>query len=219
MLVTHRMTRNPITISPDTSFPDAFRTIREQGIRYLPVLDRKARLVGIVTQTDLLQASPSAATTLAVFEMNYLLAHLQVSEVMSQPITVPEDAPLEEAARIMVEKRIGCLPVVREGKLVGIITETDIFKAFVETLGAGDEVLRVTLKVPNRPGELARMTEVIANLGGNLHSVASFRGDSTDHVLIVLRIDGVGEDVLLPALEAMGEEVVHACRPNACFTA
>jgi len=219
MLVTHRMTRDPITVSPDTSFPDAFRTIREQGIRYLPVVDRKGKLVGIVTQTDLLQASPSAATTLAVFELNYLLAHLLVSEVMSQPITVPEDAPLEEAARIIVEKRIGCLPVMRDGELVGIITETDIFKAFVETLGAGDEVLRVTLRVPNRPGELARMAVVIADLGGNLRSVASFRGEDASHVYITFRIDGVEEDALLPALEEMGEEVVHACRPTACVTA
>ena len=138
---------------------------------------------------------------------------------MSQPITVPEDAPLEEAARIMVEKRIGCLPVTRDGELVGIITETDIFKAFVETLGAGDEVLRVTLRVPNRPGELARMAVVIANLGGNLRSVASFRGEDAGHVYITFRIDGVEEAALLPALEEMGEEVVHACRPNACVTA
>jgi acetoin utilization protein AcuB len=213
------MTRDPITISPDTSFPDAFRTIREQGIRYLPVVGRKGQLVGIVTQTDLLQASPSAATTLTVFEMNYLLAHLKVSEVMSRPITVPEDAPLEEAARIMVENRIGCLPVLRDGALIGIITETDIFKAFVETLGAGDAVLRVTLRVPNRPGELARVAVVIADLGGNLHSVASFRGEAADHVYITLRIDGVEEDVLLPALVEMGEEVVHTCRPNVCFPA
>ena len=216
MLVRHRMTHEPITVSPETSFPDAFRTIREEGIRYLPVVGKKGKLVGIVTQTDLLQASPSSATTLTVFEMNYLLAHLQVSEVMSSPITVSEDDPLEEAARIMVENKIGCLPVMRNGELVGIITETDIFKAFVETLGAGEAVLRLMLRVPNVPGELARMTAVIADLGGNLRSVASFHGEDPEHVYIILRLDGVDEDVLLPALEEMGEEVVHACRPTAC---
>jgi acetoin utilization protein AcuB len=219
MLVKYRMARNPITISPETSFPDAFRTIREKGIRYLPVVGKKGDLVGIVTQTDLLQASPSSATSLTVYELNYLLAHLQVDEVMSSPITVPEDAPLEEAARIMVENRIGCLPVMRDGELVGIITETDIFKAFVETLGAGDAVLRITVRVPNVPGELARMAAVIAELGGNLCSVASFRGEDPEHVYITFRLEGVDEDVLLPALEEMGEEVVHACRPNACQAA
>ena len=83
MLVKHRMTPNPITVSPDTTFPEAFRIIRERGIRYLPVLDKKGVLVGIITQSDLLRASPSEATTLTVFEMNYLLARLQVKEVMS----------------------------------------------------------------------------------------------------------------------------------------
>jgi len=212
MLVKHRMTPNPITVSPDTTFPDAFRIIRDKGIRYLPVVDRRGNLIGVVTQSDLLRASPSSATTLTVFEMNYLLARLQVKEVMSSPITVPEDAPIEEAARLMVERGIGCLPVMRDGVLVGIITETDIFKAFVEILGSGEAVLRVTMRVPDVPGELARMTGVIAELGGNLCSVAAFRGDDPEHVYITFRLEGVDEKVLLPALEELGEEVAHVCR-------
>ena len=207
----HRMTPSPITVAPDTSFPEAFRVIREKGIRYLPVVDSRGRLIGIVTQTDLLHASPSSATTLTVFEVNYLLAHLQVQEVMSSPITVPDDAPVEEAARIMVEKGISCLPVMRDGELVGIITETDIFKAFVEILGSGEAVLRVTLRAPDVPGELARMTGLIAELGGNLCTVASFRGEDPEHVYFTFRLEGVEEEVLLPALEELGEEVVHVC--------
>jgi acetoin utilization protein AcuB len=216
MLVKDRMTLSPITISPDTSFPDAFRIIKEKGIRYLPVVDRKGRLIGVVTQSDLLRASPSSATTLTVFEMNYLLAHLQVQEVMSSPITVPDDAPLEEAARLMVEERIGCLPVMRDGELVGIITETDIFRAFVEILGSGDAVLRVTVRVPDEPGGLARLSAVIADMGGNLHSVAAFRSEDPEHVYITIRLDGVEEEVLLPRLKEMGEDVVHVCRSRRC---
>ena len=211
MLVKDRMTPNPITTAPDTRFPDALRTMRDRGIRYLPVVDKKARLVGIVTQMDLLRASPSSATTLTVHEANYLLARLQVGEVMSSPITVSEDAPLEEAARVMIDKGIGCLPVMRNGSLVGIITETDIFKAFLEVLGSGENVLRITLQMPNVPGALARMTGVIADLGGNLHSVASFRGEDPEHVYITFRLDGVEQDTLVPALEEMGERVVHVC--------
>jgi len=212
MLVKHRMTPNPITISPDTTFPDAFRIIREKGIRYLPVVDKRGRLIGIVTQSDLLRASPSSATTLAAHEMNYLLARLQVREVMSSPITVPEDAPVEEAARLMVERGIGCLPVMRDGELVGIVTETDIFKAFVEILGSGEAVLRITMRVPDVPGELNRMTGVIGDLGGNLCSVAAFKGEDPEHVYITFRLEGVDEEVLLPALEALGEEVAYVCR-------
>jgi acetoin utilization protein AcuB len=205
------MTPNPITITPDTTFPDAFRVIREKGIRYLPVVNKRGKLIGIVTQTDLLHASPSSATTLTVFEVNYLLARLTVREVMQTPITVAEDAPIESAAKVMVEKEISCLPVMRDGELVGIITETDIFKAFQEILGSGENVLRITLRMPDVPGELARMARVIADLGGNLHSVAAFYGDDRDYVYVTFRMDGVDQDVLLPALEEMGEQVVHVC--------
>jgi acetoin utilization protein AcuB len=218
MLVQDRMTLNPITIAPDASVHDAFRVMNDNGIRYLPVLDKRNKLLGLVTQTDLLRASPSAATTLTVFEANYLLAHLKVEEVMSRPvISVPEDAPLEEAAQLMVDKEISCLPVVRAegrrpaGRLVGIITESDIFRAFVEILGGGDPVLRVTLRAPDIPGELARLTGVIADLGGNLHSVAAFRGDDPENVYFTFRLEGVDEEALVPALAELGEQVVHAC--------
>jgi acetoin utilization protein AcuB len=206
------MTPNPTTITLDTSFPDAFRLIRKQKIRHLPVVDEKGKLTGIVAQTDLLHASPSSATTLTVFEINYLLANLHVREVMSSPpITVPEDAPLEEAARVMVEKKIGCLPVMRDGALVGVITETDIFQAFVDVLGGEEASLRVTLQVPDVRGELARLAGVIAGLGGNICSVAGFRGEDPEYGYITFRLEGVEEAVLVPALKDAGEQVIHVC--------
>ena len=212
MLVKDRMTPNPVTITPNTSFPEAFRIIRERKVRHLPVVNKKGKLIGIVAQTDLLHASPSSATTLSVFEVNYLLANLRVEEVMSSPpITVLEDAPLEEAARLMVERKIGCLPVVRDGELVGVITETDMFETFVEILGGKEASLRVTLRVPDVQGELARLAGVIAALGGNICSVARFRGNEPDHCYLTFRLTGVDEEVLIPALEKGGEEVVHVC--------
>jgi acetoin utilization protein AcuB len=213
MLVRDRMTPDPITITPDASVHDAFRIMRDKGIHYLPVVNKRGKLIGIVTRTDLLRASPSAATTLTVFEANYLLAHLQVKEVMtSPPLTVLEDGPLEEAAQLMVEKEIGCLPVMRDGELVGIITESDIFRAFVEILGGGEPALRVTLRARDVPGELARLTGMIADLGGNLHSVASFRSEDPEHVYFTFRLESVEEEVLVLALEDLGEQVVHVYR-------
>ncbi len=211
MLVRDRMTPNPVTITPDTSFPEAFRLIREKRIRHLPVVD-EGKVIGIVTRTDLLHASPSTATPINVFEMNYVLANLHVREVMSSPpITVPEDVPLEEAARLMVEKKIGCLPVMRNGVLVGMITETDIFETFVEVLGGEEASLRVTVRVQDVRGELARLAGVIAGLGGNICSVARFRGEDPEHCYITFRLEGVDEDVLVPALRGGVEEVVHVC--------
>jgi acetoin utilization protein AcuB len=212
MLVRDRMTSDPTTITPVTSFPEGFRIMRERGIRHLPVVDDGGVLIGIVTQTDLLHASPSAATTLSIFEMSYLLANLHVREVMSSPpVTVSEDAPLEEAARLMVEKKIGCLPVMRDGELVGLITETDIFEVFVEILGGEEASLRVTVRVLDVRGELARLAGVIAQLGGNICSVARFRGEDPEHCFITFRLEGVDEQVVVPALKDVVEEVTHVC--------
>jgi acetoin utilization protein AcuB len=108
----------------------------------------------------------------------------------------------------MVEKEIGCLPVMRGGELLGVITETDIFKAFVEILGSGKADLRVTLRSLDAPGELARLTGVIAKLGGDMHSVASFKGEDAQHVYFTFRLEGVKKDALLKALSELGEEVI-----------
>ena len=212
MLVKHRMIPKPVTVTPDTFFLDAMRIMGERGFRHLPVIDKEEVLIGIVTQTDLLHVSPSPATALSVSEVNYLLANLRIRDVLSSPaITVSEEAPLEEAARMMVENKIGCLPVMDAGKLVGMITETDIFKSFVEVLGGEDATLRVTLRVPDVRGELARSAGVVAQLGANICSVAAFRGEDPEHAYLIFRVEGVTEEVLIPALAAEGEEVVHVC--------
>jgi acetoin utilization protein AcuB len=204
------MTPNPMVIGPDASHPEALRMLHKEKFSYLPVVDRAGKVIGVVTEADLLHAAPSSATSLSIYEMNYLLSNLKVHEVMSSPaITIPEDTPIEEAARVMIEKEIGCLPVMQGGKLVGVITETDIFKTFVEILGQGTGVLRITLRSPDQPGELARLTGVIAKLGGNIHAVASFHSEDLQHVFFTFRIDGVEENVLIPALKEMGEQVIR----------
>jgi acetoin utilization protein AcuB len=206
------MTPNPVTVAPDTVFVQAMRIMGERKCRHLPVVDKKGILAGIVTQTDLMRASPSPATSLSVSEVNYMLANLRIREVMTSPaITVTEDTPLEEAARVMVDNKIGCLPVMHGSKLVGMITETDMFKSFVEILGGENATLRVTLRVPDVRGELSRLSEVIAELGGNICSVAAFESEDAEHAYLVFRLEGVEEEVLVPALETAGEQIVHIC--------
>ncbi len=125
------MTVDPVTIGPQTTLPEANRLMKECNIRRLPVVDQ-GKLVGIVTLSDIREASPSNATALSIYELNYLLARLTVGEIMTRdPFTVAPDTSIEAAARLMLDHKIGSLPVVQETRLVGIITESDIFRMLV----------------------------------------------------------------------------------------
>ena len=131
-LVRDWMTVDPVTIDPKKTLPEAQRLMKERRIRRLPVLQR-GRLVGIVTQGDIRGAEPSEASTLSVFEMHYLLAKLTVEKIMTwEPVTISPDATVRQAAQLMLEHKIGGLPVVDNDKLVGIITESDIFRVLVQ---------------------------------------------------------------------------------------
>ena len=153
MLVKERMTRNPIFIRPDTPVTEAQALMKREKIHHLPVLDKEEKLVGIVTEKDLLYASPSVATTLSVYEMTSLLAKLKVEKVMSRDVvSIAEDVPLEEAARIMADRRIGGLPILRGKSLVGMITESDLFRIFIELFGARQKGVRVSVTIPNEKG-------------------------------------------------------------------
>jgi acetoin utilization protein AcuB len=209
MLVAERMSREPITISRDTPVPDALKLMRDRKVRRLPVIDSKGRPIGIVSEKDLLYASPSPATTLSIYEMQYLLSKIPVSEVMtSRLITVTDGATLEEAARLMIDNQIGGLPVVHGEKLVGIITETDIFKAFLELLGGWEHGIRLTILVPDEKGLLCRLTEQIANLDGNIISLGTFLGDRPDNRKITLKVTGMDQDILVKTVQPIALEII-----------
>jgi acetoin utilization protein AcuB len=136
MYVKDRMSSPAITLSSDTPFQDALKLMRERKIRRLPIVDNRDQLIGIVSERDLLHAAPSPATSLSIWELNYLLWKLQVGDLMAtNVITVTPDTPIQDAATLMLEKKIGGLPVVDADKhVLGVITETDIFKACVDVL-------------------------------------------------------------------------------------
>ena len=211
MLVRERMTRHPVTVSPDTPISEALNLMRREKVRRLPVLDREERLVGIVLEKDLLYASPSPATSLSIYEMHYLLSKLTIAEVMSREvITVDEITPLEEAARIMADGRISGLPVMRGDQLVGIITETDLFRVFLEMLGAREKGVRMTLQVPDQKGMLASITGAIAALGGDIVSLSTFWGEDLTTGVIMVKVRGgtATKRQLVGAMEGLGLEVV-----------
>ncbi|MFP4345131.1 MAG: CBS domain-containing protein [Anaerolineales bacterium] len=209
MLVKQRMSHHPITIMPDTPVSEALSFMRQNQVRRLPVLNRKGDLVGIVSEKDLLYASPSPATSLSVYEVGYLLSKLKVEEIMTKKvITVGADAPIEEAARILIDNKVGGLPVVREGKLVGIITETDIFKTIMEMMGAREQGLRLTLSLEDKPGVLSQITEKIASMGGDIIALGTFYGEDRTTGIVTLKICCLDREALVRAMEDLDAEVV-----------
>ena len=202
MLIRDRMSKHPITVTADVHIDEALKVMRDNKVRRLPVVDKDGRLVGIVSEMDLLYASPSPATSLSVYEIHYLMARITVQDVMTKEVvSIEEDTPLEEAARIMVDNKIGGLPVVRDGTLVGIITETDLFKIFLELLGAREKGVRLTLQTPNRKGVLATITSQIAQIGGDIISLGTFLGEDPTKGLLTVKVAGVSQDQLVKALE------------------
>ena len=209
MLVRERMTTNPVTIDADTSVTDALNFMRQNRVRRLPILDKRGRLIGIVAEKDLLYASPSPATSLSVHEISYLLSKLKVSEIMvREVITVGPDCPLEEAARVMVDHRIGGLPVMEEGKMVGLITQTDPFKVFLEMLGAREQGLRITMALSNQPGTLATIAGEIARMGGDIVALGAFYGTDRSRRILTLKVRGVPQEQLVQGLEKAGAQVL-----------
>lgn len=216
MLVRDRMTPDPITATPETSVKEALELLRSSPFRHLPVVDEAGQLVGITTEKSLVYASPASDVSLSVFEVNYLLSRMRLEQVMTRDVvTVQPDLPLEEAARVMIDHRIGCLPVVDEGRLVGIISDTDIFRVFVEGLGGGHPSLRITIVIPERVGSLARVVDRIAELGGNIHSLGTFWGERPEDRIIAFRVERVDREALLEALKALGIEIRHVWEPSA----
>jgi len=211
MFVSDHMASPVITVTPDTPFQDALKILRDKGFRRLPVIGENGKLVGIVSERDLLYASPSPASTLSVWEMNYLLSKITVEKVMTHNvITTTSNATLESAAYTLTIHKFGGLPVVDDGKLVGIITETDIFKALVEIFGGGQTGLRLTMHIPNGKGVLAKLTQAVFEHNGNIISVGTFEVEKPDTTGIVLKVAGVDEESLINAVESLGDHVVDA---------
>ncbi|MFP4430288.1 MAG: CBS and ACT domain-containing protein [Spirochaetaceae bacterium] len=209
MVVKRVMTPNPFTVFTDTPLSEAQALIRREKVHRLPVLNKHKKLVGIVSEKDLLYASPSPATTLNVYEMGELLYKLKVESIMTKKvITITEDTLLEDAARILVDNDIGGLPVMRDDHLVGIITESDIFKLFIELFGTRQRGMRVTLRLPDELGEIARVTSAIADAGGNIISLGTFPGDDPTNMVCTVKVAGLGVEELREACSPLVDEIM-----------
>lgn len=207
MLVKDRMTLNPYTVTPATSISDAFAIMRDHNFRRLPVV-KQGKVVGIVTEKNLQRVTPSDATTLSVFELNYLLSKMTVEDAMTKdPITIQDTQQLEEAAILMRKNDIGALPVLREKRLVGIITETDIFDAFIDMLGARYTGARLCLQVPNEPGIGADVFTIISKYQVNIQHLVL--NNTRDGAELIFKLDTDDASSIKRALAAKGYKIAE----------
>ncbi len=205
------MTKNPITVESDSLVLDAQKIMRENNIRRLPVVD-KGKLVGIVTQHDLLQASPSPATSLSVYELNYLLSKMRVKEIMRKnPLTLSPDTPFEEALRIGQEKKIGSFPVVDEkGKLIGITTESDIVRILTRVLGLREEGSRITIEsLGKEMGELQKMIQVVDQHKTPILSMMTLPRPEKNDWMVALRVLAKDPEPIVKDLRKAGFNVTY----------
>lgn len=204
MLVKEIMTPNPVTVEPDMPVTKAQRLMEEDHIRHLPVLKEGRGLVGLVTRDALNRALPSELSSLSIWEINYQLAHVQVRDVMvKKVITVTEEVAVEEAARIMIEKKIGSLPVMRGGQLVGIATDIDLLRALSNLMGWRQPGVRITVQVPDEKGRLANVAMAIANAGGLLVGGGSYPAAEPLRANIVFRVRNVPLQELAALLQGL----------------
>lgn len=197
MNVGSRMTRNPVSVPGDTPVAVARDIMKREKFHRLPVIDKQGRVMGMVTEKDILYASPSPVSTLDVYEIHSLLAKLTVEKVMTRnPVTCDPDLTIEEAARLMSDNNISGLPVIQKGILTGIITESDLFKTFVELFSIRRKGIRVTALLPDEKGELTKLTRAVFENGGNIVSFGTLPGDDPVSVMAVFKVQEISEDCL-----------------------
>jgi acetoin utilization protein AcuB len=191
MIVSRIMTRNPICVDPDMNINEVRSLMQREKISHLPVLDKNNVMIGLMTKKELVKAGPSSATSLDMYEISYLLSKLTVKEVMLKKIvTVEENEVVEEAARIMADQNLGCLPVMRDKLLVGIITNWDLLHGFVNALGARHKGVRITCNLQEKPGQLAKLSHIISEKGWNIVSLVTFEGEDLSRRRITMKISG-----------------------------
>lgn len=194
MFVSDWMTKKVFTITPDDSVSDAIRLMKAKGIKHLPVV-KGEKVRGIVSDRDIKEFSPSKATTLDVYELHYLLARTRVREIMkTKVLAAAPDTPIEEAALVLYDNNIGCLPVVEKGKLAGIISDKDIFRALVDITGIRHGGNRVFVSIEDRSGSIKDVADIIRKYGFSLQSIlTSYEKVKEGYRHIVIRTKGKGD--------------------------
>jgi acetoin utilization protein AcuB len=202
MFVKDRMNPNPICGTANMAVTDAQELMASKKIRHLPICDDSGMLIGLITQSSLRSALPSDISSFSRFEISYTLSRIKVASVMVKDVvSIGPDIPIEDAASLMAEKRIGTLPVVEGGKLLGIISGQDLFTAMTMLLGSRNPGLRVTVQQPDQRGIIARLTTAIAEEGGYLSVCVGYHPPNQDDQWIsVCKVENIAENRLVEVI-------------------
>ena len=215
MRVKNRMTPNPITASPKTTYNEALRLMQQNQIKSLPIVDSKGKIVGLVTQKDMLRAEPSHVTSLGVYEIASLPEKVTMEKILQRPVfAVDEKCTITNAANFMLLNDIGCLLVIRDGKLTGIITDTDIFKTFVDITGGGQAGSRIEARMPDQKGQLAPFIKAFTDADSYIVSVTITYDKDGEHAFVDVKERGGDETILKNQFEKLGNVEIIEFRPG-----
>lgn len=208
MFVRSKMVANPFTVKPDDTVSEVQALLEKHGIKRVPVMDG-SRLVGVVSREDIVRASPSKATSLSMGEITYLLQKTKVRTIMvKHPLFIGPDALLEEAATLMRDKDVGFLPVMENGKLVGVITASAIFDSFVDLLGFRSKGTRLTVEAEDRPGTMEKLGGIFARFDANITHIAVYPGTGSTST-VVLGINTYNTEEIERVLEENKFRVIY----------
>ena len=206
MLIRELMIPKPAVVTPNTTLPEALQLMQEKQVHRMPVVDSHGALVGIISETDLHNAAPSPATLLSFWEIPSLLAKVTVEMLMVEDVaTVTEDTPVEDAARIMADRNIGALPVMADKRVVGMVNQNDMLRAFMELLGGRRKGVRIWAATSSQKGTVARITAAIASASGDIVGMG-FR-EVTD-------TKGERWEITLKVRDALKDTLVEAVKPH-----
>ena len=209
MIIERRMTRHPITCNPEMSLADASALMKQEKVHRLPVLNKDKNLVGLITEKDILYASPSPASSLSIHEMAYLLSKLTVGKLMNKNVvTIEKNTTVEEAARCMVDQDLSCLPVLENGKLIGIITKSDMFKILLELFGARHFGVRVSYLVEDQPGTIAHITTALEKEGVDIITFGTFMGTDPTNAICTMKVQGASMTKIIEIIKPFVSQIL-----------
>ena len=209
MIIERRMTRNPVTASPEMSVAEASALMKREKVHRLPVLDKDRKLVGIISEKDILYASPSPVSTLSIHEMAYLLSQLTVKKLMTRDVvTITKDTTVEEAARLMVDQDLSSLPVLEDGKLIGIVSKSDLFKILLELFGARHYGVRMSFLVEDKPGAIAEISSILSSNGVDIIAFGTFMGTDSTNAVCTIKMQGISMSKAVDLVKPLVMEVL-----------